>query len=116
MFGETGGTVLVSGTSTSGYLIKRVNQTTGVTENDSTRVFHVTLISGTGTASTLQIYNGSAATIPTIIVTGTSGSSIANRSVDSDYGVFGQSFPLGAYYVTDSNLSQAAIVCKADKI
>ena len=116
MFGETVGTILVSNTSTSGYLIQRKNVTTGVTENDATRIFHITLVSGTGTASSLQVYNGSAATIPTIIVTGTSGSSIANRSVDSDYGVFGQSFPLGAYYVTDANLSQAAIVCKADKI
>ena len=111
MFGETVGTILVSNTSTTGYLISTVNVTTGVTTNFPTRIFHITLVSNTGTNSTLQIFNGSAATIPTILVKGTSGSP---RDIEADYGVFGQYFPLGAYWNTDVNLTQAAIVCKQD--
>jgi hypothetical protein len=115
MFGETVGTILVSNTSTGGYLISTTNVTTGVTTNFPTRIFHITLISGTGTNSFLQIYNGAttSTSIPQIIVGGTSG---ANRITDVDYGMFGQSFPQGASYQTDANLIKAAIVCKADKI
>ena len=118
MFGETVGTILVSSTSTSGYLIGStvtlVNGTTTntITSNPPTRIMHITLVSGSGTNSSFQVYNGSAALIPEIIVTGTSG---ANRITDVDYGMFGQTFPLGAYYKTDANLTQAAVVCKADQ-
>jgi hypothetical protein len=113
MFGETVGTILVSNTSTNGYLISTTNVTTGVTTNFPTRIFHITLTSGSGTNSLLQIYNGatSNSVIPRIVVSGTSGSS---RTVDVDYGVFGQYFPLGAYWQTDANLIQASIVCKQD--
>ena len=115
MFGETVGTIVVSNTSFGAFLIQRTNQTTGVVENDGVRIFHITLISNTGTNSFLQIYNGAttSTSIPQIIVGGTSG---ANRITDVDYGVFGQSFPQGAVYQTDANLIKAAIVCKADKV
>lgn len=114
MFGETVGTILISNTSTTGFLIQRTNVTTGVVENDAVRIMHITLISNTGTASVLQIYNGntSNSTIPRLIVSGTSGST---RSIDVDYGMFGQTFPLGAFYQTDANLIEASIICKADK-
>ena len=114
MFGQTVGTILVGQTSTSGYLIQRTNQTLGITEYEGTRVFHVTLTSGSGTISSFMIANGSTnAGLPTIVISGTSGS---NRTVEADYGVFGHTFPMGAYWTSDANLIQAAIICKADKI
>ena len=117
MFGETVGTVLVSGTSTSGYLIQTVlnlvngTTTNTISTNPSTRVMHITLTSGSGTNSLLQLANGKGGTIMQL-VQGTSGSS---RTIDVDYGVYGHTFPNGCYWTTDANLVEAAIVCKADE-
>ena len=73
-----------------------------------TRVFHIHLIS-TGTASVLTIQNGQGGTT-FIKVTGT-----VSTGVDFDFGIYGQSFPAGAYVTVDGNIVSAAIVCKADQ-
>ena len=121
MYGETAGTILVSGSNSQGYLISRKNVTTGVVDNVDTRVFHVTLLSWGTAASVLQLYSGTnVGTFPTLIVGGTGatyiGSGGLNRvEFDTDYGNIGHTFPNGCYYVADTNFVQAAIVCKADK-
>ena len=125
MKGETIGTILVSGSNSRGWLIQTTNQTTSVTTNDSTRVFHVTLLSWGTAVSTLLLCNGSSANaiaLPEIIVGGTSNQTYIGSdgmqhrvAIDSDYGYFGHTFPLGCYYVCDANIIQAGIICKADQ-
>lgn len=108
MLGETVGTILVSGTS-SQYLITSTNTTTGVSENHQTRIFHISLSSGT-TASTLQITNGQGGAVE-LVVRGTN-----NGSSEFDYGIWGHSFSKGAFLVPDVNYNQLAIICKMDRL
>lgn len=110
MYGAPVGTILVSQTSTSGYLISSTNTTTGQTNVYPTRVFHVTLVSNTGTNSLLQLLNGQGNSVE-LLVSGTSGST---RTIEVDYGFHGHTFTNGCYWTTDANLVEAAIVCRAD--
>ena len=107
MLGETVGTISVSG---SGYLITRVNNINGitVTEYPETVITHIHLISGT--ASVLNIANGQGGT-NYIKFTGT-----ANTGSDVDFGIFGITFPKGAYVTVDGNIVTAQITCKANKM
>ena len=109
MFGETVGTILVSGTSVTQYLTTHTNSTTGVITYEPTRIFHIHLVSSTS-ISTLKIQNGTTG-LPWLVLTNGTG----NKGTDFDFGVFGVGFPSGAYVTGDSNLASAAIVCKADK-
>ena len=121
MFGETVGTILVSGSNSSGYLLQRTNQTTGTVEYDSTRVFHVTLLSWGTAPSALQLYAGGSAPVGTLqVIVGGTGTGYLNPllqhiETDVDFGVFGHTFKNGCYYVADGNIVSAAIICKADK-
>jgi hypothetical protein len=108
MLGVGVGTVNITG---SGYLTtSSVTDAAGSTVYlpTGTRIFHIHLISG-GSASVLTIQNGQGGTTY-IKVTGT-----ANTGADFDFGIYGQSFPLGAYATVDGNIVSAAIVCKADQ-
>lgn len=110
MFGETVGTVLLVSGTVGRYVISSVNQTTGVTITPPVRIFHITLSSGTASAgSTLKIYNGQGGNLEIVV----SGTNIG--TTDVDYGVFGHTFPNGAFAVpADTNSVSTAIICKAD--
>lgn len=107
MLGETIGTLDFNTASTSGYLITRVENPGNVTRNPHTVITHIHLISSS-TASNLQIANGLGGTVR-INITGT-----ISKGIDFDFGVWGITFPLGAYVTSDANLVEAAISCKAD--
>lgn len=105
MYGAPVGTIYVTG---SGYLTQHVNNTTGVTSHDPTRIFHITLTSGTS-ASILQVLNGQGGQV-FIQETGSFGT-----GADFDYGINGKAFPNGAYVVADANIISATFDCRADK-
>lgn len=107
MLGETVGTILVTG---SGYLITRVNNINGstVTEYPETVITHIHLIS-TSTASVLTIQNGQGGT------TWVSETGTISKGIDFDFGIWGITFPKGAYITADGNIVSAAITCKANK-
>lgn len=107
MLGETVGVIDITTASTSGYLVSHINKTTGATKFPPTRIFHIHLISSS-TASNLQIANGQGGTVR-INVTGT-----LSKGIDFDFGIWGITFPLGAYFTTDANITEAAVICKAD--
>lgn len=104
MYGAPVGTVYIT---SSGYLTSTTNSTTGVTTNQPTRVFHISLVSGT-TASNIQILNGAGGNVY-INENGT-----AVKGAEFDFGINGKAFPLGAYVQTDANIISAAIDCRAD--
>lgn len=108
MLGETIGTLDFTTASTSAYLITRVeNPASGaITKFPHTTITHIHLIS-TSTASNLQIANGLGGTVR-INITGT-----ISKGIDFDFGVWGITFPLGAYVTSDGNIVNAAITCKA---
>lgn len=106
MLGQTVGSINVS---QSGYLVTRTNVTTGISANERTRIFHIHLISTSGGASVLTIANGQGGTTQ-IKATGTT-----STGVDFDFGVWGITFPSGAYVTVDGNIANATIVCKGDE-
>ena len=118
MYGETVGTILVSGSNSNGWLASSQNTTTGRTEYHKMRVFHVTLLSWGTASSVLQLFNGSSATYPMLVVGGSTltyqNPNLGRIEVDADYGTWGHTFPGGCYYTTDGNILQAAVICKAD--
>lgn len=107
MLGETVGTLDVTTASTTAYLItgKTIDGLSG--QPLPTRIFHIHLVSSS-TASNLQIANGSGGTVR-INITGT-----ISKGIDFDFGMWGITFPKGASIVTDANIVEAAITCKAD--
>ena len=107
MLGETVGTISISG---NGYLITRVNNINGttVTEYPETVITHIHLISSS-TASNLTVSNGSGGTV-WINITG-----VVSKGTDFDFGVWGISFPLGAYITVDGNIVTATFTYKANK-
>ena len=108
MLGETVGTVSITAT---GYIISTTITDAGSTTvaiPKGTRIFHIHLISSS-TASNLQIANGSGGTTQ-INITGT-----ISKGIDFDFGVWGISFPNGAYATVDANIVTAQITCKADQ-
>ena len=108
MLGQTAGTVNITG---SGFLISTTITDAGSTTVNipvGTRIFHIHLISS-GTASVLNIANGQGGT-NYIKFTGT-----VSTGADVDFGIYGQSFPNGAYVTVDANIVSASIVCKADQ-
>lgn len=108
MLGQTAGTVNITG---SGYLISTTitdASSSTVTIPTGTRIFHIHLISSS-TASVINIANGQGGT-NYIKETGT-----ISTGADFSYGIYGQSFPLGAYITVDGNIVSASIVCKADQ-
>ena len=111
MYGAPVGTILVSGTGISQYLIQTTNSTTGAVTNDPVRIFHVTLTTN-GVAPNLSIANGQGGTA--ILISGTSFTS-GNRVLEVDYGFHGHTFPAGAYISGDTNVATAAIICRADQ-
>lgn len=108
MLGQTAGTINITST---GYLISTTitdaNSTT-VNLPTGTRIFHIHLISSS-TASVINIANGQNGT-NYIKETGT-----ISTGADFDFGIYGQSFPLGAYVTVDGNIVSASIVCKSDQ-
>ena len=112
MLGETIGTINFTTASTSAYLITRtISQAGGnITEQPNVVITHIHLISNGSGASNLLIYNGSGGT-QQINITGTT-----SKGIDFDFGVWGITFPSGAYITSDGNLANAAITCKAAKI
>lgn len=106
MLGETVGSI---GVTSSGYLISRVNTTTNVTEYPEVTIFHIHLISTSGGGSNVTIQNGSGGTTQ-INITGTT-----SKGIDFDFGVWGITFPKGAYVTVDGNTSIAVVTCKANK-
>ncbi len=111
MLGETVGTINFNTTSTSAYLITRVNNINGntVTEYPEMVITHIHLISTSGGGAVVTIANGLGGQ-QQINITGTT-----SKGIDFDFGVFGIVFPKGAYITTDGNISNAAITCKANK-
>lgn len=105
MYGAPVGTIQL--TSGGGYLISSTNTTTNVVTNPATRVFHLSLVSGT-TGSTIQILNGANGNV----VINESGT--ASKGAEFDYGFHGKTFPLGAYVVTDANFIGGSIDIRAD--
>lgn len=107
MLGETIGTISIT---QSGYLITRtlnvVNNT--ITEFPDVVIFHIHLIS-TSTASHLTIQNGQGGTTY-LDLTGT-----ISKGIDFDFGMWGVTFPKGAYATVDGNIVTAQITCKASK-
>jgi hypothetical protein len=106
MLGETVGSINIS---TTGYLIQRTNKTTNTIEYPETTIFHIHLISGSGGGTVLTIANGSGGT-QQINATGTT-----SKGIDFDFGIWGITFPAGAYVTVDSNISNAVITCKGSK-
>lgn len=107
MLGETVGSINVSST---GYLITRVeNPASGAITrtNLHTTIFHIHLISNGSGASVLTIANGLGGTTE-INITGTT-----SKGIDFDFGIYGITFPVGAYITVDGNIANAAITCKA---
>ena len=107
MYGAPVGTLKI--TSSAGYLISSTNTTTGVTTNPSTRIFHISLVSGT-TASNIQISNGLGGDIY-INETGT-----AVKGAEFDFGFHGKTFPLGAYVIPDANFISGSVDIRADVV
>ncbi len=108
MLGETVGTVSMSA---SGYVTSTV--ITDATNNTvlipkSTRIFHMHLISDT-TASNVLVANGQGGTTQ-INITGT-----ISKGVDFDFGIWGITFPNGAYVTVDAHTVSVQITCKADQ-
>lgn len=106
MLGETIGSIV---TTSSGYLITRVQNPNALTKFPETRIFHIHLISNSGGGSVLTIANGQGGTTQ-VNITGTT-----SKGIDFDFGPWGIMFPLGAYVTVDGNISGATITCKADK-
>lgn len=107
MLGETVGSISVSAT---GYLITRVeNPASGaITKtNLHTTIFHIHLISNGSGASVITISNGLGGTVK-INETG-----VTSKGADFDFGVYGITFPVGAYVTVDGNIANAEITCKA---
>ncbi len=103
MYGAPVGTInILSG---SNYLISSTMN--GVTTNPATRIFHISLVSGT-TASNIQVLNGLGGNVY-INETGT-----AVKGAELDFGFHGKTFPLGAYVVTDANFISGTVDCRAD--
>ena len=111
MLGETVGS---SNISASGYLITRTRAqlnggvTTTTTEYPETVITHIHLISSS-TASNLTVSNGSGGTV-WINITG-----VVSKGTDFDFGMWGISFPLGAYVTVDGNIVTATFTYKANK-
>lgn len=106
MYGSPVGTIVI--TSAGGYLTQHINNTTGEVSYNPTRIFHLSLTSGT-TASVLQITNGQGGTV-IINEKGT-----AAQGTEFDYGFHGKTFPSGAYVVTDANFINGSVDCRSDK-
>lgn len=111
MLGETIGAIDITASSVTGNLISRIININGntVTDNASVVITHIHLISG-ASPSVLTVANGLGGNVR-IDITGT-----ASKGIDFDFGVWGITFPAGAYVTYDSNQTGGAIVCKASKI
>lgn len=109
MLGETVGTLDVN---TTGYIITRtINQAQGNSvDTPAVTIFHIHLISNGSGASVITIANGLGGTIR-VNETGT-----ISKGIDFDFGIWGITFPQGAYVTVDGNISNAAITCKASKV
>lgn len=107
MLGETIGTIDITSSSSTEYLITRVeNPASGtVTKFPSTTITHIHLISGS-TPSVLTVSNGKTGNVR-ISCTG-----IANKGIDFDFGVWGITFSSGAYVTYDSNQTGGGVTCK----
>ena len=103
------GTVLLTTASNSAYLISTTITDAGSVNVNTipagTRIHNIQLVSSSS-ASTLNIYNGSSAATPTLVLKGTS-----NANASFDFGFYGHTFPNGAWVVTDGNIVSAAIAC-----
>jgi hypothetical protein len=107
MYGQPVGSINLTSTSATEYLIESINQTIGVMYSPFTRIFNIELISGS-TASVLTVSNGSGGTV-FIKVTG-----IANQGANFDFGIAGHTFPLGAYITLDGNQTSATLAGAAE--
>jgi hypothetical protein len=110
MLGETLGTIDITSSSSTGYLITRSIVQAGqtITEYPSTVITHIHIVSGS-TPSVITVANGQNGNI-VINETGT-----VSKGADFDYGTWGLHFPLGAYVTFDSNQTGGGITCKAIK-
>lgn len=108
MLGETVGAVDVTQT---GYILNRTIKLAGgdVSQVLDVTIFHIHLISNGSGGSALTIANGQGGTTR-INITGTT-----SKGIDFDFGVWGITFPVGAYVTVDGNLSNAVVTCKAAK-
>ena len=108
MLGETVGSIE---STASGYLITRTLKQAGgdVTFYPETTIFHIHLISTSGGGSNVTIANGQGGTTR-INITGTT-----SKGIDFDFGMWGISFPQGAYITVDANIVTATITFKANK-
>ena len=108
MLGQTAGTVNIT---SNGYITSSTVTDAGGSQvylPTGTRIFHIHLISSSS-ASVLTIQNGQGGTTY-LNLKGT-----ASQGADFDFGIYGQSFPAGAYATVDGNIVSAAIACKADQ-
>ncbi len=106
MLGETVGSIDVT---QSGYIVTTTLKLlpSDVTLHPEVTIFHIHLISTSGGGAVLLIANGQGGTTR-INATGTT-----SKGIDFDFGVWGITFPLGAYVTVDGNISNAVVTCKA---
>lgn len=107
MLGETVGSANVTA---SGYLITRTIgiQGNNITDHPEVVITHIHLVSSS-TASVLTIQNGQNGST-WVNITGT-----ISKGIDFDFGMWGITFPLGAYITVDGNIVNAVFTFKANK-